>query len=916
MKNKNNLFYRITLLTMALIPLLFLAVLLIPTKTYAVLQLEPAYSVLKNTNDGTGEQVKIIWKQLIDIVNYFVIAILIFVAFAQILRLNVSTYGIKKILPALILAIIGANFSFLFCRLLVDAANVVMSLFWKGPQPDTLYHSMSGVPWANPNTWAKNHGVALKDANLGQIFWFMFAQIFVMIGGVMLLVLSYLFFIRLWLIYFLVALSPLAFMATVLPQTKTVFTQWMSNFAKWVFLPVVSIFWIWLGNKWVSVAYLAQSNDYVMTYVFAGVCYYLAITTPFKMGGAVMSAWGNLGKRLTGKPASWAWGKAKTKWVDPWIKQRKDKIASWYFDQGGQGHSKFNPLGMIARRGSRVGYEREMSAKKVEGKLNTLRREALGGKEYMGKDGKMHPKFLSRERQLKYAKEADAINADFGESEWMEKHLQNLYTLTPEGQAIGGSDAARRSLAYRLRMTTADQDAKYVEEVTTSEAFGDEENNSYLKNTSFGIVKDDLHWKNMKDIYVESKSRLERMGSMAALKLSNDKEKIDFQPAASLGLLKAEHDKWKGVSEKLRMEGKEGTEEFATAVQRMDKVARVFDRAVTRIEKDKGLFKNGKLSSDAITLRKVLTDQNGGYIGKDINRAQSLEKLWGFSHLPEETKKMFYSRLRKSIGIIAKEEETSEAGKRSNAESAERVFERFETELHNILSDEVTEWDNNYKDAWAAIKNSLVTAQDENAPLIYEKFLKGYKDAFEQAETKEGKLAAIEKLGIASTESFRAALISPRNIADATKSAAAEMIQKAQEEKGTETLSEDEVNEIVTNQYADEGFRTKVGAFLQKRLATVTRQKERSISEMVDINFDEHGGIGVDFKHKNDERAAELVDLLHSAGNVMIRHNFRDQLNGAGQGKMGIVAGIKKSLPVGSKEAGTYYININDIKVQ
>ena len=300
---------------------LFLLILIIPAHAKAIdpVVIEPACKVLKNTSGGMGKEIKDMWQLLLNFVNGFVILVLIFVAFAQILRLNINTYGVKKILPALVFAIIAANFSFLFCRLLVDVANILISYFLTntgagGAIIGASSGSFSSASWASPATQGVQAAMNTTSPNYGVIFWFVIAQFLVFAAGIIILILAFLFFVRLWLIYFLVALAPIAFMATVLPQTKKLFSEWWTNFSKWVFMPVISVFWLWLGAAWLNVLKVSVSGDnaFVLTFIFSGVCFYLAITTPFKAGGAIMGQWSKLGKGA-GKFGYNQWGGAASR---------------------------------------------------------------------------------------------------------------------------------------------------------------------------------------------------------------------------------------------------------------------------------------------------------------------------------------------------------------------------------------------------------------------------------------------------------------------------------------------------------------------------------------------------------------------------------------------------------------------------
>ncbi len=254
----------------------------------------PVYEVLKG-QDKTGQEIYKIWKIMLNVINVFAIAVLIATGFAQILRLNVNTYGVKKVLPSMLLAIVAANFSMLFCRIFIDLANALVSVFLQGADGDAS--GMTGAFSSMSATVTKE-----EVENGAKVFWFIISQFLVMAGAILVLALSYLLFIRNWIIYFLVVLSPLAFLCMILPQTKSLFNMWWTNFTKWVFMPVVSVFWLWLGGKWFDT--VAPGNT-VLSFVFAGACFYMAISTPFKMGGAIMGKWGDLGKKAWGKTGGW-----------------------------------------------------------------------------------------------------------------------------------------------------------------------------------------------------------------------------------------------------------------------------------------------------------------------------------------------------------------------------------------------------------------------------------------------------------------------------------------------------------------------------------------------------------------------------------------------------------------------------------
>jgi len=345
-QNKYRLLYYFGLFS---ILVLLMSFFLVPSKVLAI-TIEPLYKVLTETDSGAGSSVAGVWNSLIALCNSLIIVVLIFIAFANILRININTYSIKKMLPTLIFAVIAANFSFLFCRIIVDTSNVVMYQLVVGGGIDTNIESSSCVERtekakssdaSDGATRERKSGISgiidtfcfpevtkeiveiKKDEDKGKLSAkglgkFIFLTLLEFAGSVVIFILAFLFFIRNYIIYFLVALSPLAVMSIILPVTKKAWSMWWSNFWKWAYLPVVSLFWLWVGGKFIGSIY----ESVLLSAIFAGVCYYLAITTPFKIGGGIMSSWGNLGKKAWGKTG----GKA-VNWAGREIKERNQSNA-------------------------------------------------------------------------------------------------------------------------------------------------------------------------------------------------------------------------------------------------------------------------------------------------------------------------------------------------------------------------------------------------------------------------------------------------------------------------------------------------------------------------------------------------------------------------------------------------------------
>ena len=426
MKNihaKSNRTKVISLLLVAGIVFVFL---LIPHIAFA--KMATVSDVLNPTKgDPLGTQVKDIWGKIINVCNGLIVGVLIFVAFAQILRLNLNTYGVKKVLPTLILAIIAANFSYLFCRLLVDFSSVLSDyILVTGNKFDGSKDVVS--VFGNITTGLSISTARTSYAGLG---WYILGSLFIMVGAVLLLILAYLFVIRNYLIYFMVALAPIAFLSLVLPQTKSLFNQWWTNFSKWVFMPVVSLFWLWLGSAWFHS--VSSGSSTLIPFIFSGVCFYLAITTPFKMGGAVMSAWGNYGKKAWNSTAGNAWKYTGGKALNNYGEMAKTGVGNWYTRQGLK-NQKWNPISRISRSGAAMQRTLAEQKKAGEGLKNDLEGSIID-------QNRRVRERINRGRPLG------------GGKELAEAELDRDYSRTGKG-----SEWVKKKAGYQKKLSTAKQE--------------------------------------------------------------------------------------------------------------------------------------------------------------------------------------------------------------------------------------------------------------------------------------------------------------------------------------------------------------------------------------------------------------------------------------------------------------------------
>lgn len=199
------------------------------------------------------------WEQAKNIANIaFVVAFLVLI-YSQISGGFMSNYGIKKMLPRLIIAAIFVNISYYICQALVDISNILgfnlkatfdaMSANLPqvlGPDrnnglTDPDFETANGVAGSGLSNLAT---IALT---LGAIAWAAIAILTGSIGVVLGMVLFTLIvlLLRKAFIVLLIVASPLAFVAYLLPNTERFFKQWLTMF--WKLLMVFPIIAILLG---------------------------------------------------------------------------------------------------------------------------------------------------------------------------------------------------------------------------------------------------------------------------------------------------------------------------------------------------------------------------------------------------------------------------------------------------------------------------------------------------------------------------------------------------------------------------------------------------------------------------------------------------------------------------------------------
>lgn len=195
---------------------------------------------------GNSEGLYNAWLAMRNFANVaFVIAFLIII-FSQVTSAGISNYGIKKLLPRLIVAAILVNVSYWICAAAVDLSNIA------GSSLKSLFDAIGATiklpdagPAATGEGWLGIVGGLLTGGILvgAALYIGLSALIPVLIGVLITIAIVFIALImRQALIILLIVISPMAFVAYLLPNTESMFNRWRSLF--WTLLlmyPIISL---------------------------------------------------------------------------------------------------------------------------------------------------------------------------------------------------------------------------------------------------------------------------------------------------------------------------------------------------------------------------------------------------------------------------------------------------------------------------------------------------------------------------------------------------------------------------------------------------------------------------------------------------------------------------------------------------
>lgn len=279
------------------------------------------------------------WSIVRNLANIMFIILILVVIFSQVTGVGIDNYGIKKILPKIIICAILVNLSFILCRFAIDLSNILgnsleglfsnlgnlpsdfSSASSESNKTDIDYYLKGGKEESYSGTGALLAlvlvvGTLLKINASGFILALFLAVIFCAVAVLFLFIILV---IRQVGVIACVILAPIAFCCYLLPNTEKVFKKWLDLIKNLLLVFPICGLVVGLGEFMAKFfGQLVQTESdwaYALTALFVQVIPFFFIP---KLLQSSLSAMGNVGAKLSGVGRSW--GKGLSSRVDKGIR--------------------------------------------------------------------------------------------------------------------------------------------------------------------------------------------------------------------------------------------------------------------------------------------------------------------------------------------------------------------------------------------------------------------------------------------------------------------------------------------------------------------------------------------------------------------------------------------------------------------
>ncbi len=233
------------------------------------------YSIFADTlsvdpiQQSSDSPIYLVWQYMRRLTNIIFIIVLLIVLYSQLTGVGINNYGVKCILPRLIIAVILINLSYIICMFAVDISNIIGNGLYEFLM--NIKESVLGSNAGDSGAWidvvSALTGVTIAGAaglvvinavgGLGWLVWVFIPLLFSALGAVVIGFITLA--ARQALVFLLVMISPLAFVAYLLPNTERFFELWRKTLTSMlVFYPMFSF--LLGGSQLAGGAMIAAAN--------------------------------------------------------------------------------------------------------------------------------------------------------------------------------------------------------------------------------------------------------------------------------------------------------------------------------------------------------------------------------------------------------------------------------------------------------------------------------------------------------------------------------------------------------------------------------------------------------------------------------------------------------------------------------
>lgn len=346
------------------------------------------------------------WLIVRDIANVLFIIAFLFMVYSQLTSFGLSNYGIKKVLPRLVVAAVLVNVSYWICALGIDLSNLLgyhVYNFFIGMYNSVVSESTAALTWAETAGAVLGGGAAIGVGGYalgiavtgGAIAMLLPILLTVLLAAIVAIVLLA---ARQAIITIFIIISPLAFVAFILPNTEKWFGKWKDTFMTMLLLfPIFAAIFggAQLAGAAIIEAAAAQGTVSVITIIF-GLAVQVApvVVTPLliKFSGSLLGRIAGMvnnpnkglvdrarnaaGERADAQRAKVLGGEAGKNWFGDRIRRvdekkslrarhkklNEDRFQTWLNREGSAGERLFNEE-KDAERDSKQNTDRMASAR-------------------------------------------------------------------------------------------------------------------------------------------------------------------------------------------------------------------------------------------------------------------------------------------------------------------------------------------------------------------------------------------------------------------------------------------------------------------------------------------------------------------------------------------------------------------------